>query len=49
MDTVLLIGWIILAMMAAYHLVKNEPVHPLSHFCAVLCCALCYVQKVLGG
>lgn len=49
MDIVLLICWIILSIYATYHLVKNEPVHPLSYFCAVLCCALCYVQKVLGG
>lgn len=47
MDLVLLIGWIILSMCAAYHMVKNEPVHPISYFCAVLVCTLHYIQKVL--
>lgn len=45
LNTVSLIGWIILVIYAADHCYKNKPVHPFSYFCAVFICLLNCIQK----
>lgn len=49
MNLVCLIIWSILCVSAIYNVIKNEPVHPLSYFCAVFVCVLLYVEKLLIG
>lgn len=49
MSLACLIIWSILGIIALYDLVKNNPVHPLSYFCAVLVCIILYAEKVLIG
>ena len=41
--------WLILGVFAIYHLVKNEPVEPISYFLAVLVCIVLYAEKLLLG
>lgn len=49
MDLACFIIWLILGAYAIYHLIKNEPVHPLSYFCAVFVCIVLYAEKLLIG
>ena len=49
MNLVCLILWSVLGGFSVYHLIKNEPVHPLLYFCAVLVCIVLYAEKVLLG
>lgn len=49
MDLACFIIWLILGAFAITHLVKNEPVHPISYFCAVLVCIVLYAEKLLIG
>lgn len=48
MNLACLIIWSILGIIAIYDLIKNNPVSPISHFCAVLICILHYLEKVLN-
>lgn len=49
MDLACLIIWIIMGVFAVYDLIKNNPVNPFSHFCAVLVCIVMYTEKLLNG
>lgn len=49
MNLACFIIWLILGAFAIHHLIKNEPVHPLSYFCAVFVCILLYAEKLLIG
>lgn len=49
MNLACLIIWSILCIMAVYDVYKNEPVHPLSYFCATFVCFILYAEKVLIG
>lgn len=49
MDLACFIIWSILGVFAVQNLIKNEPVHPLSYFCAVVVCIVLYAQKLLIG
>lgn len=49
MTLVCFILWLILGAFAIYHLIKNEPVHPLSYFCAVFAWIILYAEKLLIG
>lgn len=49
MNLACLIIWIILGIIAFYDLIKNNPVNPFSHFCAVFVCIVLYAEKVLIG
>lgn len=49
MDLACFIIWLILGVFAIHHVIKNEPVHPLSYFCAVFVCIILYLEKLLIG
>ena len=49
MNLACFIIWLILGAFAVYHVIKNEPVPPLSYLCAVLVCIVLYAEKLLVG
>lgn len=49
MNLACFIIWIIMGVFAIAHLVKNEPVNPISYFCAVIVCIVLYAEKLLIG